>query len=541
MLRKVNTASFLGVEGKLVTAEVSISKGMPGLRMVGLASQAVKESGLRIRAAMSALGFPFPNSRITINLAPASMRKEGSHFDLPCAIGLIWAKEKLAQEDLDDWLIFGELSLDGKVSAVAGLLPMLFTGFEAGYRKIIIPEANEAEACAIKGAEIYKVSNIVEAFQLLSAAIPGRLVEAQDFEGGAEGLEGHGQGLGQGLCQGQGQAQGQGQGLGQGQALDFADVRGQEACKRGLAIAAAGGHGVIMLGSPGIGKSMLARRMPTIMPKMDDGERLEISAIHSVAGLLKDGEGLVRDRPFREPQPTITAVGMMGGGARPRPGELSLAHGGILFMDEVASFPRHTLELMRVPLEEGRVRIVRNSATVEYPARPLVIMATNPCACGWFGDDKHRCTCRKSQISAFWAKLSGPLLDRIDLHLTLQPPSYGEISSAQGQLDSAIMRSWVDRARSAQARRFGGDKGFLNADMTEAQLEEFCPLDDQGRSFLKSNYKDAGMTARSYFKLLKLARTIADMEGAADIGMAHLLEAYQYNRLDKWKEDCLGI
>lgn len=529
MLRKLNTGSFLGVKGDMVVAELDIGRGMPGLRTVGLAGRGVKEAGLRIRSAMSASGFKFPNARITINLSPAGLKKEGSHFDLPCALGLIYAKEGLPQSDLSDWVIFGELSLDGGVLSVTGLLPMLFAAYEAGYRKFIIPQANEREAAAITDGEIYKVSNLKEAFLLLSKEIRGRRISDPAWEGRSQ----------PGLVE------------------DFADVKGQEACKRGLAIAVAGGHGVIMLGRPGIGKTMLARRIPSIMPAMTNSDRLEITAIHSVAGLLKDGEGLLQSRPFRQPQPTITPVGMLGGGRLPKPGELSLAHGGILFLDELTSFPKKTLELMRGPLEDGYVKIARASATVDFPARPLIIMASNPCSCGWLGDKKHKCTCTQKNIADFWDKLSGPLLDRVDIQMMLNPPSYADLSSQEGQLNSKKMRVWVERARQMQKKRFGQSalvrpgssaslklkRGLcrLNADMSEEEVEKYCKLDDESGSLLSGYYDESGMTARSYFKLLKVARTIADTELSPEIKLAHILEAYQYNKLDDWKEACLGI
>lgn len=529
MLRKVNTATFVGVEGKMVVAEVNIGRGMPGLRMVGLASRGVREAGLRMRAAMSASDFHFPNSKITINLAPASLKKDGSHFDLPCAVALIYAKDGLPQEELSDWVIFGELSLDGGVSPVAGLIPMLFAAVDAGFRKFIIPQGNESEASAITGVEIYKVANLKETLNTLSQDGEGRRVACNQETD-----------------------------ITQEEVGDFADVKGQEACKRGLAIAVAGGHGVIMLGTPGIGKSMLARRLPSIMPKLEGIERLEVAAIHSVAGLLKEGEVPLSRRPFREPPPTITPVGMIGGGRHPKPGELSLAHGGVLFMDEVTSFPKGILELIISPLEDGYVKISRANTTVEFPAKPLVVMATNPCSCGWLGDERHRCTCTQNMIYAFWNKLSGPLLDRIDIHLMLNPPSYYEVSSDEKQLDSAQMRAWVDNAREMQRKRFSDSQSEksqtleslpaiagtiqrFNADMNEVEVEEFCQLDDECRKFVSKNYDSSGMTARSYFKLLKIARTIADIEQSHRIRLPHILEAYQYNRLDEWKEGCIGV
>lgn len=511
---KVKTASFTGIKGNMVEAEINISKGIPHVYIIGMVDARIREAAQRIKSAVRLSGFDFPNARITVNLSPADINKRGTHFDLAIAIGIIWCREGRAIEEIKDFAMFGELSLDGSIIGVNGLVPMLLSCVESGIKKILVPEANRKEAELIKGVTIYTVKSLTDAYETVAKI---KHSEAVEFSAHSIYNEQFKSKVG-----------------------DFGEVYGQEVCKRGLAVAAAGGHGVIMLGSPGIGKTMLARRIIGIMEPMSYEEILEVSRIYSAAGLLKDNKTMVSGRPFRNPHPNTSTAAMLGGGGIPRPGELSLAHGGVLFLDEVTDFSSKTLELMRQPIEDGSITIIRKDYSVNFPARPLIVMATNPCRCGWFGDEQHRCNCSAAQINRFWTRLAGPLLDRMDIHLRLNKPEYCEVAEKKPVMKSQDMKNLVVRARNMQRKRFRKDV-LLNSEMDDAQIRKYCCLDKESEKFIKENYNKLNMTVRAYTKVLKLARTIADMEECEDIALKHILEACQYNRVDQWKEDCIGI
>ncbi len=496
MFFSVATMGVDGIRGGMVTAECYISNGLPGFDIVGLPDMAVKEARERVRAAAKTSGQKFPASRITVNLAPASMKKTGSHYDLPILIGILCATGAVKPPKKGSAFL-GEVSLDGRLRPVSGVLPMVLAAKEAGIEHIFVPEENAPEATLARGPAIYPVKTVTQ----LCAALNGQGTIDQAAPWVPEAR--------------------------QQDLLDFKDVLGQESAKRALEIAAAGGHNVLFIGPPGSGKSMLSKRIPSILPDMTWQESLEVSQIYSVMGLLTAKEPLVQQRPFRAPHHTVSNAGLTGGGTNPRPGEISLAHKGVLFLDELPEFKRDTLDVMRQPLEDSQVTISRVAASVTYPAEFMLVCAMNPCKCGWYGDPSGRCTCSASSIHNYRSRISGPLLDRIDLLIQVPAVKYENLRDREEAEPSSAVKARVNAARRIQNARFG-DHVTYNGRMGPEALRTHCRLNDQCAELMKLAYERYGLTARSYDRILKVARTIADLDGADQIGYDHIYEALQY-------------
>ncbi len=505
MLARVKSGALQGVDAYLVEVEVDLAPGLPAFITVGLPEAAVKENKDRVRAAVKNSGYKYPGNRITINLAPADVRKDGTGFDLPAAVGILAAQGLLDPESLERYLLFGELSLDGRLKPTRGVLSMAQATREAGLA-LIISRDNGPEAAVVQGVEAYAAENLAQVVEHLSgrqvlAPVPPAL---PDLAGEPPRME-----------------------------ADFREVKGQEPAKRALLLAAAGSHNVLMLGPPGAGKTMLARCLPSILPPLSFEEALETSKIYSIMGRLSPGRPLLTARPFRNPHHTISDAGLIGGGTNPRPGEVSLAHHGVLFLDELPEFKRSTLEVLRQPLEEGRVTISRAASSVTYPGRVMLVAAMNPCPCGYFGDSRRACTCTPKQIQQYRSRISGPLLDRIDMHLAVPGLGFRELAASDAAEGSAEMRIQVLKAREAQSRRFARGRIFANAHMPPRLLKQHCVLSPESQRLLEVAMERLGLSARAYHRILKIARTIADLEGAAGLSPGHVAEAIQYRSLDR--------
>jgi magnesium chelatase family protein len=507
VLARVRSAAVLGIDAYVVDVETDIANGLPTFATVGLPQGAVKEGRERVSAAIANTGYTFPIKRITVNLAPADVRKEGSAFDLPIAIGILAATEQIGSGRLARVVVLGELGLEGAIRPVRGALPVALAARASGAEALVLPRENLAEAGVVSGLRVLGAANLAELADYLDGKgeLPAADVDiTRLFADRARGD------------------------------VDFAEVKGQPHAKRALEVAAAGAHNLLMIGPPGSGKTMLARRLPTILPRMSLEEALETTKIHSVAGVLPLGESLVGLRPFRAPHHTISDAGLIGGGTYPRPGEVSLAHGGVLFLDELPEFRKNVLEVLRQPLEDGAVTIARAAMSLAYPARFMLAAAMNPCPCGWFGDSQHTCSCGPVGVQRYLARVSGPLLDRIDIHLEVPAVRYQALSAEGGGESSEAIRERVDRARLLQRERFARRPGiYANAHMAPRDIRAFCRVSDGADGLLRTAITRLGLSARGYHRVLKIARTIADLDRSAELQPKHVSEAIQYRSLDR--------
>ena len=510
MLSMVKSMSLHGLEGYLVNIQVDASGGLPSCDIVGLPDASVKEAKERVRTAIKNSGIDLQSRKIVINLAPANTRKEGALYDLPIAIGILIANEEISVKNMEDTVFIGELFLNGKINKINGVFPMCLEASKLGIKKVILPKENAKEAAIVKDLEIIGVESLQEVIDVLEGRIiPEKIENDLDtfFINNTK------------------------------YKFDFSDVKGQESIKRALEVAAAGGHNCLLIGSPGSGKTMMSSCLPSILPDLTFEEALEITKIHSVNGLLPQDKPLITTRPFRAPHHTISGASLIGGGRIPKPGEISLAHYGVLFLDELPEFPNHVLELLRVPLEDKIININRVNASLTYPSNFMLVASMNPCPCGYYGSKDKECICSDKSINRYMGKISGPLLDRIDIHIEVEAVKYQKLNSEERGETSEEIKTRVNRARNKQQERYKKHGIYSNSELTPRLIDTYCKLDNKGREILKQSFEKLGFSARAYGRILKVARTIADLDEKEEIEVKHLAEAIQYRSLDKkyWK------